>query len=291
MKSRENAFYDAFVNSLRGFTGITNTEHPNVMTFHYNHPFRYNQHLVVCNDDMFDEFERFIDQNIEMIDEIFPKKFKYFKLDETTIGKLLSLAVNCGNNYEISCATRFLFIEDRLYVVKMLVCNKPEGIGFAMMKYDLIENDETVGSLMYVNQDTNLILNKVGGVCGGNNNDVLKAKATGKAGPIAFSIDLSGMLDPIASYAYLKNMPGISDDNLYVEEGSYKLPNFNTIDSVRAWMENEEFCGKFPFIGIASIRLKSNHLKLRKLLCKLFKPHVSLHYNFIKKQNTVKHRF
>lgn len=291
MKSKENAFYDAFVNSLRGFTGITNAEHPEIMTFHYNHSSRYNHYLVVCNDDMFEEFERFVDKNIETINEIFPKKFKYFKLDEITIGKLLSLILNCSNNYEISCATRFLFIEDKLYVVKMLVCNKPEGPGFAMMKYDLIENDATLGSLMYVNQNSNLILNKVGGVCRGNDNDILKAEATGKAGLIDFAISFFGMLDPIASYAYLKNMPGIPDNNLYVEENSYKLPNFDTMDNVKAWMGNEEINGKFPFIGVASIRLDSNHLKLRKLLCRLFKPRVILHCNVVKKQNKVMCRF
>ena len=71
------------------------------------------------------------------------------------------------------------------------------------------------------------------------------------------------MVDLIASNAYLKNDPGVSDDNVYVEAGSYKLPNFDTIDSVKMWIGTDG-TEKCPYINICRIKALSKHLRIRK---------------------------
>ena len=278
MESKERAFGSALAANTSKWMVLANDEYPNVMVF------RHESYYVVCNDDMLDEFDKFIEINHKFIKNIFPNEFKCFKLDESTTVQLLDIALRSNEDYEFTYSNRFVVIDDKLYLVKMLHCNNRKNIGFAMMKCDLIEDDASLGSLMYVNQNVNLLLKKVGGICG-NRFDVLKANGWGKAGLMKFSIELFGMLDLTTSDAYVKNNPGVSDDNVYVEAGSYKLPNFDTIDSVKAWIGDEKNKNKCPFISIASIVLESNHLKLRKWIGKLCKTRCRFSYVVIRKSN------
>ena len=279
MENEKLDFYKALADIARRFTTIDSEKHPKLMAFDHNH------YYVVCNEDMFEEYEDFVATNNETLKEIFPKQFKCFRLEDMLTAKLMLISKRCKENYEITCGTRFAFIEDKLYVIKMLSCIKPEeGPGFVLMKCDLIEDDIALGSFMFNNQNVNFLLKKLGGICGHRFN-VLKANGWGKAGLIKFSIELFGMLDPIASDAYVKNNPGVSDDNVYVEAGSYKLPNFDTIDSVKMWIGDEKNENNCPFINIASIVLESNHLKLRKWLSKLWKTPYRFSYAVVKKSN------
>ena len=278
MESKERAFGSALAANTSKWLSVATDESPNVMVF------RYESYYVVCNDDMLDEFDKFVENNHELIKNIFPSEFKCFKLDETTTIQLLDIALHSNEDYEFTYSNRFVVIDDKLYLVKMLHCNNRKNVGFAMMKCDLIEDDASLGSFMYVNQNVNFLLKKLGGIRG-NRFDVLKADGWGRAGLIKFSIELFGMLDPIASDAYVKNNPGVSDDNVYVEAGSYKLPNFDTIDSVKMWIGDEKNENNCPFINIASIVLESNHLKLRKWLNKLCKTHYRFSYAVVKKSN------
>ena len=257
MKNEKLDFYKALADIARRFTTIDSEKHPKLMAFDHNH------YYVVCNEDMFEEYEDFVATNTKTLKEIFPKQFKCFKLEEMLTAKLILIAMHCKENYVILCGTKFAIIEDKLYVIKMMSCNKPEeGPGFVLMKCDLIEDDRALGSFMFNNQNVNFLLKKLGGICGDRFN-VLKANGWGKAGLIKFSIELFGMLDPIASDAYVKNNPGVSDDNVYVEAGSYKLPNFDTIDSVKMWIgtDGSEKC---PYINICRIKALSKHLRIRK---------------------------
>lgn len=279
MENEKLDFHKALADIAHVSTMIDSVKHPKLMAFDHN------QYHVVCNEDMFEEYEDFVATNSETLKEIFPKQFKCFKLDEMLTVKLMLIAMHCKENYEISCCTRFAVIGDKLYAIKMLSCIKTEeGLGFILMKCDLIEDDRTLGSFMFNNQNVNFLLKKLGGICGPRFN-VVKANGWGKAGLIKFSIELFGMLDPIASDAYVKNNPGVSDDNVYVEAGSYRLPNFDTIDSVKAWIGDEKNENNCPFINIASIVLESNHLKLRKWLSKLCKTHYRFSYAVVKKSN------
>ena len=279
MENEKLDFYKALTDIARRFTVVDSEKHPKLMTFNHNH------YYVVCNEDMFEEYEDFVAQNAETLKEIFPKQFKCFKLEEMLVAKLILIAMHCKENYVILCGTKFVVIEDKLYAIKMLSCNKPEeGPGFVLMKCDLIEDDRALGSFMFNNQNVNFLLKKLGGIRG-NEFDVLKADGRGKAGLIKFSIELFGMVDPIASDAYVKNNPCVSDDNVYVEAGNYKLPNFDTIDSVKMWIGDEKNENNCPFINLTSIVLESNHLKLRKWLSKLCKPHIFLSYAVVKKSN------
>ena len=256
MESKERAFGSALAANTSKWLSVATDESPNVMVF------RYESYYVVCNDDMLDEFDKFVENNHELIKNIFPSEFKCFKLDEPTTIQLLGIALHSNEDYEFTYSNRFVVIDDKLYLVKMLHCNNKKNIGFAIMKCDLIEDDASLGSFMYVNQNVNFLLKKLGGICGHRFN-VLKANGWGKAGLIKFSIELFGMLDPIASDAYVKNNPGVSDDNVYVEAGSYKLPNFDTIDSVKMWIgtDGSEKC---PYINICRIKALSKHLRIRK---------------------------
>ena len=279
MENEKLDFYKALADIARRFTTIDSVKHPKLMAFDHNH------YYVVCNEDMFEEYEDFVATNTKTLKEIFPKQFKCFKLEEMLTAKLILIAMHCKENYVILYGTKFAVIGDKLYVIKMMSCKKPEeGLGFVLMKCDLIEDDRALGSFMFNNQNVNFLLKKLGGICGHRFN-VLKANGWGKAGLIKFSIELFGMLDPIASDAYVKNNPGVSDDNVYVEAGSYKLPNFDTIDSVKMWIGDEKNENNCPFINIASIVLESNHLKLRKWLSKLCKTRFRFSYAVVKKSN------
>ena len=279
MENEKLDFYKALADIARRFTTIDSEKHPKLMAFDHNH------YYVVCNEDMFEEYEDFVATNTKTLKEIFPKQFKCFKLEEMLVVKLSRIAMHCKENYVILYGTKFAVIEDKLYVIKMMSCKKPEeGLGFVLMKCDLIEDDRALGSFMFNNQNVNFLLKKLGGIRG-NEFSVLKANGWGKAGLIKFSIELFGMVDPIASDAYVKNIPGVSDDNVYVEAGSYRLPIFDTIDSVKAWIGDEKNENNCPFINIASIVLESNHLKLRKWLSKLWKTPYRFSYAVVKKSN------
>lgn len=244
MEKEKLAFSNALADIAHRFTMIDSEKHPNLITFDHNH------YYVVCNEDMFEEYEDFIATNSETLKEIFPKQFKCFKLDDMLTAKLMLISKRCKENYEILCGTKFAIIEDKLYAIKMLSCNKPkEGLGFVLMKYDLIEDDRSLGSFMFLNKSANYLLNELGGICLPRFN-VLKANGI-------------GMVDLIASDAYVKNNPGVSDDNVYVDAGSYKLPNFDTIDSVKIWIgtDGSEKC---PYINICRIESLSKHLRIRK---------------------------
>ena len=279
MENEKLDFYKALADIARRFTTIDSEKHPKLMAFDHNH------YYVVCNEDMFEEYEDFVATNTKTLKEIFPKQFKCFKLEDMLTAKLMVISKRCKENYVILCGTKFAIIEDKLYVIKMMSCKKPEeGLGFVLMKCDLIEDDSSLGSFMFLNKSANYLLNEIGGICGPRFN-VLKVNGWGKAGLIKFSIELFGMVDLIASNAYLKNDPGVSDDNVYVDAGSYKLPNFDTIDSVKMWIGDEKNENNCPFINLASIVLESNHLKLRKWLSKLCKTRFRFSYAVVKKSN------
>ena len=257
MENEKLDLYKALAGIAHISTKIDSEKHPKVITFEHNH------YCVVCNEDMFDEYEDFVATNNETLKEIFPNQFKCFKLEDMLTAKLMVISKRCKENYEISCGTRFAVIEDKLYVIKMLSCIKPkEGPGFVLMKYDLIEDDRSLGSFMYMNQSANYLLNEIGGICLPRFN-VLKTNGKGRIGLIKFSIELFGMVDLIASNAYVKNNPGVSDDNVYVDAGTYKLPNFDTIDCVKMWVGTEG-SGKCPYINICRIESLSKHLRIRK---------------------------
>ena len=257
MENEKLDLYKALAGIAHISTKIDSEKHPKLITFEHNHYF------VVCNEDMFDEYEDFVATNSETLKEIFPKQFKCFKLEDMLTAKLMVISKRCKENYEISCGTRFAVIEDKLYVIKMLSCIKPEeGPGFVLMKYDLIEDDRSLGSFMFINKSANYLLNEIGGICLPRFS-VLKANGKGRVGLIKFSIELFGMVDLIASDAYVKNNPGVSDNNVYVDAGSYKLPNFDTIDSVKMWIgtDGSEKC---PYINICRIESLSKYLRIRK---------------------------
>lgn len=257
MDNEKLDLYKALAGIAHISTKIDSEKHPKLITFEHNHYF------VVCNEDMFDEYEDFVATNNETLKEIFPNQFKCFKLEDMLTAKLMVISKRCKENYEISCGTRFAVIEDKLYVIKMLSCIKPkEGPGFVLMKYDLIEDDSSLGSFMFLNKSANYLLNEIGGICLPSFN-VLKANGRGRVSLIKFSIELFGMVDLIASNAYVKNNPGVSDNNVYVDAGTYKLPNFDTIDSVKMWIgtDGSEKC---PYINICRIESLSKHLRIRK---------------------------
>ena len=257
MENEKLDLYKALAGIAHISTMIDNEKHPKVITFDHNH------YTVVCNEDMFEEYEDFVATNSETLKEIFPNQFKCFKLEDMLTAKLMVISKRCKENYEISCCTRFAVIEDKLYVIKMLSCIKPkEGPGFVLMKYDLIEDDRSLGSFMFINKSANYLLNEIGGICLPSFN-VLKANGKGRVSLIKFSIELFGMVDLIASNAYVKNNPGVSDNNVYVDAGTYKLPNFDTIDSVKMWIGTDG-SGKCPYINICRIESLSKHLRIRK---------------------------
>ena len=257
MENEKLDLYKALAGIAHISTKIDSEKHPKLITFEHNHYF------VVCNEDMFEEYEDFVATNSETLKEIFPKEFKCFRLEDMLTAKLMVISKRCKENYEISCATRFAVIEDKLYVIKMLSCIKPkEGPGFVLMKYDLIEDDRSLGSFMFLNKSANYLLNEIGGICLPSFN-VLKANGKGRVSLIKFSIELFGMVDLIASDAYVKNNPGVSDNNVYVDAGTYKLPNFDTIDSVKMWIGTDG-SGKCPYINICRIESLSKHLRIRK---------------------------
>lgn len=257
MENEKLDLYKALAGIAHISTKIDSEKHPKLITFEHNHYF------VVCNEDMFEEYEDFVATNSETLKEIFPNQFKCFKLEDMLTAKLMVISKRCKENYEISCGTRFAVIEDKLYVIKMLSCIKPkEGPGFVLMKYDLIEDDSSLGSFMFLNKSANYLLNELGGICLPRFN-VLKTNGKGRIGLIKFSIELFGTVDLIASNAYVKNNPGVSDDNVYVDAGTYKLPNFDTIDSVKMWIGTEG-SGKCPYINMCRIESLSKHLRIRK---------------------------
>lgn len=278
MESNEKAFNTALAKNTSEWMSIVDDKRPAVAIFSIK------GYFVVCNETLVNECDDFITKNHLYIDKMFPSEFKCFKLDENTIARLLLVGIWSDGKYEISYSNRFALIEDKLYLVKTIHCGNKDNIGFAMMKYDLIENDASLGSLMYMNQNVNLLLKKVGGICE-NEYAVLKADGMGKVGLIDFTIELYGMLDLIASGAYLRNITNVQDNRIYVEAGNYKLPNFDTIDNVRKWLSSGDNGVKCPFINMASIAMKSNHVKLRNQLNKLYKPRVRFIYRVIKKSN------
>lgn len=284
MNSIERTFGSALARNTCEWISIVNDKHLNVTVF------RYKAYYVVCNDDLIDEFNEFVKNNYKYVNEIFPSEFKCFKLDEATTSRLVLITIRSDENYDCSYSNRFMVISDKLYLVKMFQCNNQDGMGFAMMKCDLIKDDASLGSLMYINQNTNFLLKKTGGISG-DKYEVLRSDGIGKAGPIEFSITLYGMLDLIASDAYLKNNPNDLDDTVYVEADSYKLPNFDSIYSVKTWIGDDENENNCPFISLASIVLQSKHLKLRKWLSKLRKTHITFTYRAIQKNNKAIYEF
>ena len=276
MEDNKSNFYGALVEISRRLVYIYNAEHPKFRIFEHE------DYTVITNSDMMQECRTFIYGNIELIDDIFPKQFKCFKLDENLTAKLVLISENCKENYQISCATKFDFIENKLYAIKSLSCNKPDGLGFVIMKYDLIEDDAALGRFMHMNQDTNYFLTKFGGICDARDNphslEILSGY--GKHGAITFTNRIFGMFDPEASNAY-----GTDEEpnEWYVEMGNYKMVQFDTIDSVKKCVGTDR-TKNCTYINYCSIELVSKHLRINKWINKIFHPNFKFSYKYIDKQ-------
>ena len=83
MENEKLDFYKALADIARRFTTIDSEKHPKLMAFDHNH------YYVVCNEDMFEEYEDFVATNTKTLKEIFPKQFKCFKLEEMNDGSFL----------------------------------------------------------------------------------------------------------------------------------------------------------------------------------------------------------
>lgn len=278
MENEKSDCYKALADIARRFTMISSEKHPKLMTFDHNH------YYVVCNEDMFEEYEDFVATNTETLKEIFPKQFKCFKLEEMLAAKLTLIAMHCKENYDISCGTRFAVIEDKLYVIKMLSCYKPkEGSGFVLMKCDLIEDDRSLGSFMFINKSANYLLNKLGGICVDVNREpnLLETGGYGKAGVVSFMTEIFGMFEPESSNAYESKIDN-TPNRLYVESDNYKMVQFDNIESVKKWIGTDD-SGKCPFINMCAVKLVSKHLRIRKWISRLFTQNFSFFYRSIKK--------
>lgn len=278
MENEKLDLYKALAGIAHISTKIDSEKHPKLITFEHNHYF------VVCNEDMFEEYEDFVATNSETLKEIFPNQFKCFKLEEMLAAKLTLIAMHCKENYDISCGTRFAVIEDKLYAIKMLSCYKPkEGSGFVLMKCDLIEDDRSLGSFMFINKSANYLLNKLGGVCVDVIHDpnLLETYGYGKAGVVSFMIKIFGMFEPESSNAYESKIDN-TPNRLYVESDNYKMVQFDSIESVKNWIGTDG-SGKCPYINTCAIRLESKHLRIRKWMAKLYTPNFSFVYRSIKK--------
>lgn len=270
-------FYKELAENAYIFPLICNEEeHPEFLVF------KHEGYTVMCNGELMKKFIKFTDKNIAIINDIFPKEFRCFKLDEFLAAKLILIGINCNENYALSCSTRFVTVEDQLYAVKMLSCNKSRGLGFVMMKYDLIEDDASLGRFMYMNQSTNYFLTKFGGVCELNRDPYLLEilSGYGKTGTITFTNRMFGMFDPVTSNVYeLADQP----NERYVEMNNYKMVQFDTIDSVKNWIgpDGEERC---PFINFCSIKLISKYLRIGKWINRILHPDFKFSYEYINKQ-------
>lgn len=268
-------FYKALADIARSVTSIFNGEHPKFMVF------KNGDYTVISNSEMIKELVKFLNKNIKIVDDIFPKQFKCFKPDENLSAKLVFLSVNCNRDYTISCSTRFDVIENKLYVIKMLSCKKSKGLGFVMLKYDHIEDDATLGRFMYMNQSANYFLTKLGGVCDTKDDSSLLEiiSGHGKAGGIMFTNRLFGMFDPVTSSAYE------SDDQpneLYVDANNYKMVQFDTIESVKKWVGTDGD-RKCPFINYCQIKLISKYLLINKWINRILHPNFHFEFRYIHK--------
>ena len=92
MENEKLDFYKALAGIAHISTMIDNEKHPKVITFDHNH------YCVVCNEDMFEEYEDFVATNSETLKEIFPTQFKCFKLEDMLTAKLMVISKRCKEN-------------------------------------------------------------------------------------------------------------------------------------------------------------------------------------------------